>query len=295
MPDLVSPQTLASGWSAPVKVSAPVNTNCPEDAVEISRDGQTLYFLWTPDLGKNLSPSELLLGVSGTYYCKRTGGPGEFSHPKFYNLRQGAIAGAYDGELSFTPAGDRVFFHSTRAENTGYNSNPYVDDPMDIYVSTITAGVPGPAVNAGNTINSSYRDGEHCLSPDGQTLYFSSDRPGGYGGVDIWYSTWNTDHWSTPVNMGSVINSPGSDMQPAFAANYPDTIYFASDRSGTGFAIYRSTYNAGNWSVPEIVIQGQCAEPSLTADGSIMYFVHILTDSAPDPVFGADIYYVIKQ
>jgi hypothetical protein len=43
------------------------------------------------------------------------------------------------------------------------------------------------------------------------------------------------------------------------------------------------------------VIQGQVGEPSLPADGGIMYFVHVLTDGAADPVFGADVYYVERK
>jgi hypothetical protein len=72
-------------------------------------------------------------------------------------------------------------------------------------------------------------------------------------------------------------------------------MYFVSDRNGIGVAIYRTTYSAGAWQPPTLVIQGQVGEPSLPADGSILYFVHVLTDASADPVFGADVYYVMKK
>ena len=69
-------------------------------------------------------------------------------------------------------------------------------------------------------------------------------------------------------------------------------MYFVSDRGGIGVAIYRTHFNGSTWDAPVLVIQGQVGSPTLTADGSIMYFVHVLTDAASDPVFGADIYYM---
>lgn len=294
--DAVLPQTVdTERWGNPIKLGAPINTDCPEDAVEISRDGQTLYFMFTTDLGKNLPTAELLRGANGTYKATRTGGPGEFSYPTFFDLRQGSSQGAFDAELSFTPAGDTVFFHSLRPENTGYQQIPPVDDALDIYAAAIANGVPGPAWNLGEPVNSASIDGELCLSPDGSTLYFASKRPGGLGEADIYRSVKTGSTWSAPVNLGPPINSAAEDKMPAFAANAPDTMYFVSDRDNLGSVIYRSVRSGGIWQTPTPVIQGQVGEPSLPADGSVMYFVHVLTDGAADPVFGADVYYVERK
>ena len=290
--DITAPQTVDTAhWGAPQKVNPPVNTGCPEDAIEISRDGQTLYFMFTTDLLKNVPVSEQLQGKNGTYYATRTGGRGDFSAPLFMDLRKGASQGALDGELSFAPSGDTVYFHSLRAENTGVN------DPMDIYAAALTGGVPGPAWNLGAPVNSSSLDGEQSISPDGTRLYFASTRPGGSGNADIYFSV-NAGgplSWTPPGNLGAAINTIANEQQPAFAANAPDTMYFASDRNGIGSAIYRTVYHLGAWQPPTLVLQGQVGEPTLPADGSVMYFVHVLTDAAPDPVFGADIYYVVRK
>ena len=63
----------------------------------------------------------------------------------------------------------------------------------------------------------------------------------------------------------------------------------------SGSAIYRTVYSAGAWQAPTLVLQGQVGEPTLPADGSVMYFVHVLTDTAQSPVFGADVYYVERK
>jgi hypothetical protein len=291
--DWAQPQTVDTAhWGLPQKVDSSINTNCPEDAIEISRDGQTLYFMFTTDVLNYVPVSELLQGENGTYYAVRTGGPGEFSHPLFMNLRKGAAQGALDGELSFAPSGDTVYFHSLRLENTGLQQNPPIVDPMDIYAAALTRGVPGPAWNLGAPVNSVYLDGEHCISPDGSTLYFSSNRPGGNGKSDIYASAKSGSSWSTPVNLGAAVNTGDEEKQPAFAAQSPDTMYFVSDRDNRGQAIYRTVYSGGSWLAPELVIQGQVGEPTLPADGSVMYFVHVLADTA---VFGADIYFVQRK
>ena len=66
-----------------------------------------------------------------------------------------------------------------------------------------------------------------AISPDGSTIYFVSDMPGGYGGKDIWKSTSSEGAWSPPVNMGSDINTAGDESFPYVRAD--GTLYFSSD------------------------------------------------------------------
>lgn len=295
--DLVSPQTVDTiNWEDPVKVSPPINDNCPNDDPEISANGTTLYFYWSP--GLNLSSEELLQGTTGVYYAQRTGNPGEFGTPYFLELRKNTTIGAADGHPKITPDGTRIYFHSTRAENTGYQQTPSIDDPMDIYTAVLTGNSAGSASNLGTMINSVYVDGEQGISPDGTTLYFESKRPGGLGNGDgdIYVATGSGTSWSAPVNIGPPINTTDNEGQVTFAADDPDTMYFTSDRNSIGSAIYSSHFNGTSWETPVLVVQGQVGSPSLTRDGSIMYFVHVLTDNDPnDPVFGSDIYYVLHK
>ena len=66
-----------------------------------------------------------------------------------------------------------------------------------------------------------------ALSPDGMTLYFVSDIPGGYGGKDIWYVTKSGESWSRPVNLGPDINTSGDELFP-YVRN-EGSLYFSSD------------------------------------------------------------------
>ncbi|HEY4652571.1 MAG TPA: OmpA family protein [Pontibacter sp.] len=73
-----------------------------------------------------------------------------------------------------------------------------------------------------------YSIGHPAITPDGSTLYFVSDMPGGYGETDIYYSERQADgQWGPPVNAGSKVNTPGRESFPTLA---PDgTLYFSSD------------------------------------------------------------------
>jgi len=282
------PLVVSPDWSEAVKLAEPLNSLCPEDAVEISPDGKTLYFFWSPTV--NAPYEELLHITTGTYWAERVGDNlGEFTNPRFFDLQKGVEGGSVDGRLTFTPEADFVYFHSTRSSNTGYQQSPPIDDPMDIYVAPVIDGEPGPATNLGEPINSVYLDGEHTLSTDGSRLFLTSTRPGGLGGADIWVSAQTNGVWSAPINLGAPINSAAMDGQPAFAAHDADTMYFVSDRDGPS-SIYRSTYDGQEWRDPELMITGYVGEPTLVADGSVMYFVHVLVDD--QGVFGADIWYV---
>jgi Tol biopolymer transport system component len=277
--DAHQPTSEVADWDAPVRLNDSVNTDCPQDAIEISRDGTQLYVLYLEDVQDNLSAAQMLSRPDNTYMLTRYGDETEFGNRQFVDLGKGATQ-SLDGELSFSPDGNKVYFHSLRAANLGYQANPPTDDFLDIYVADLTNGVPGPGVNLGEPVNSVYPDGEEAIHPDGVTLYFASHRPGGSGGADIWESTFDGSNWGQPTNLGTTINSATNDYQPAFDAS-GDTMYYASGRNPLfGMAIYRTHKVVGGWSAPELVMSGLVGEPSLTADGQLLYFVHVLSDGS---------------
>jgi WD40-like Beta Propeller Repeat len=287
--DIAIPSSAVADWGNLRCLGDPVNTFCPEDAIEISRDGSTLYFLFTKDLLTNLIPSGDWGLPTGTYRALKSGGPDQFDAPVFYDLSPD-IGPSIDAELSFTRDGRRVYFHSLRPSNLGFQANPPTDDYLDIYVAEVVDGVPGPAHNLGAPVNSLYPDGEHALHPDGVTLYLTSLRPGGLGGSDIWKTTLSAsgDSGSTPINLGAPVNSASNDLQPEFTSD-GDTMYFVSDRSmQIGSGIYRSVRSGANWAEPELVIRGNVGEPSITGDSRFLYFVHVLVDTAG--IYDADIW-----
>lgn len=89
------------------------------------------------------------------------------------------------------------------------------------------------------------------LSPDGQRIYFSSNMPGGYGGMDLYYSEGKNGRWGPPVNLGPAVNTEGHEAFPFVDKN--NRLYFASDSHVGlgGLDIYYTSETGPNaWSTP---------------------------------------------
>ncbi len=86
---------------------------------------------------------------------------------------------------------------------------------------------PAQKYHAG--INTPAYEGLATFSLDGRVLYFTSDREGGYGKRDIWYSEWDGKQWKKPQNAGPLINSAHNDFSP-FISEDGKILFFASDR-----------------------------------------------------------------
>lgn len=94
--------------------------------------------------------------------------------------------------------------------------------------------------------NTTFNYAHPTVSSNGQYIYFSSDRPGGYGGMDIWMCERQGDKWGIPVNLGEKINSPGNEVFPFLQAN--NKLYYSSDGLGGlgGLDIFVTKLNISN-------------------------------------------------
>lgn len=124
----------------------------------------------------------------------------------------------------------------------------------DIYTSENSGGYWLPIHSAGNAINSPDTwESQPSVSADGQTLYFVSDRKGGYGKYDIYKSVrGDNGEWGMPVNLGPAINTKGNEKSPFI---HPDskTFYFSSDglMGLGGYDIFFSRMKEdGTWEKP---------------------------------------------
>lgn len=95
-----------------------------------------------------------------------------------------------------------------------------------------------------------YSVGHGSLSKDGSTLYFTSDMPGGFGGGDLYVSTYDGNAWSKPVNLGNTINTAGNEVFPNWHSD--SLLYFSSDGQPSlgGLDIFKSLKDGNGWSAP---------------------------------------------
>ena len=164
----------------------------------------------------------------------------------------------------------------------------------DLYISKKQGNDWSAPQNLGETINSRNWESQPSLSADGRILYFASDRRGGQGKLDIWYSVLkNKDVWSEPKNLGPGINTPDDDNAPFIHAN-GRTLFFASNGlpGMGGFDIFLSQKTDTTWSAPKNIgypINTQTDQVALyiSANGKKAYY----TDDNSDKTAGRSLLY----
>jgi len=125
------------------------------------------------------------------------------------------------GPISFTKFGKKAFFNSIglSAEKMGKKLTLKVFE-MD-YLTDEWSKPEGISLN-----NNSFSIYHPFISEDGEYLFYVSDRPGGFGGMDIYYSTKESGVWGSPKNLGPAINTPGNEVFPTLNEG---VLYFSSD------------------------------------------------------------------
>ena len=165
---------------------------------------------------------------------------------------------------------------------------------FDLYISYNTPAGWSEPLNLGENINTDFWESSPSLSPDKNALYFSSDRPGGYGGKDLYVSYRQSNGtWSKAENMGPNINTAGDELAPFIHADN-QTLYFTSNGlagyGGTDIYVVRKGHD-NIWGIPENLgypINTIENEGSLfiTSDGLNAYY----TSDRADTRGGLDLY-----
>ena len=123
----------------------------------------------------------------------------------------------------------------------------------DLYMSTLEGDEWQKPVKLDDHVNSPYKEVSACLSANGNIMYFSSDRPGGQGGKDLYkVMKFFNGEWSNPQNLGPTINTPYDEDAPFI---HPDekSMYFSSKGHNTmgGYDIFQSELlEGGTWTKP---------------------------------------------
>lgn len=147
--------------------------------------------------------------------------PGEIGNQSIYSSAL-FKENANDGTPAFTKDGNTVVF---ARGNTGKSKDPSPD--VDLYISKKTANTWSEPDRLSISDSLAW-DGSPSYSADERTLYFSSNRRGGKGGVDLYrVPIDNSGRFGRPINLGSTINTPGDELFPYVSAN--GKLYFSSD------------------------------------------------------------------
>jgi outer membrane protein OmpA-like peptidoglycan-associated protein len=193
-------------------------------------------------------------------------------------------------DLFFTIRNDSVWGYSEdfKTINTRYNegsaclskdgkflyfarcNSPESLGNCDIFVAELKADSTwGNVKNLGEMINSVSWDSQPSLSHSGDTLFFASDRIGGFGHSDIYYSVKDKNgKWQKAVNIGPIVNTGGFEVSPFFHHRF-NVLYFSSNGQPLNFGdfdIYKSYRFKGNWNEPKNI------GPLVNGSGSEYYF-----------------------
>lgn len=149
-----------------------------------------------------------------------------------------------DGDMyiSCLSADGRILFLS---KDDNYNS--------DIYTSIFDGATWSKAIKLNKNINTRYWESHGYLSEDGRQLVFASDRPGGFGGLDLYISRKLNGDWGPAVNLGPQVNTQYNEDRP-FLIKDGKTLFFSSQghRNMGGYDLFRSDLEQNNlWSQPE--------------------------------------------
>ena len=151
-----------------------------------------------------------------------------------------------EGPLAYSGDGKIVAFTKNNfVEGTRQIPNAGIE--LSIYLAEVTHDGDWKDARPYPFNGSGYSSGYPWLSADGSMMYFASNRPDGFGGYDI-YSTYKVGNtWTTPVNLGPTINSPGNEIAPFLSNN---SLYFSSDwhQGLGGMDIFRAEQVDDKWS-----------------------------------------------
>ncbi len=224
---------------SPESVGNGINTTDDEYWPSIPADGQTMIFTRQARPVENGRLNRV--GLEDFYISHLSGNTWQTA----VNAGSPLNSADNEGAQSLSSDGTYMFF-------TGCN-RPGGLGSCDIFFSAYNRGKWTYPVDIGSPVNTSYWESQPSVSADDQMLFFSSNRPGGVGGKDLWFTRLNSNKkWNRPRNLGNVINTVDDEMSP-FIHFDGKTLYFSSDgRPGMGgFDIYISRMQEDStWSEP---------------------------------------------
>ncbi len=235
-----------------------INSPYADYAPALNRDDNLLIFTTRRDLSRDpLEPSR----QENIYYSKNEGGVWLTARPieeLNTDLNEGSAVLSKDGKT--------IYFSRCFAPDSYGN--------CDLYMARLQADSTwGEFTNLGYLINSTAWDSHPSLTPGGDTLFFASDRIGGFGLSDIYFSVKNSKgEWQKAQNAGPIINTRHNDVSPFYHPR-EKILYFSSNGqllNFGGYDIYKTQRYKGNWTEPKNIgplVNGPGTEYYFTIDG----------------------------
>jgi WD40-like Beta Propeller Repeat len=229
---------------------AEINTSFQEYSPAFYKDG-LVFITSNPAVAKvKQSDNNTGKGTTSIFLSKPTengllGKPSPFA--------ESLTTSFYDGPLCFSSDGSMVYFTRTNLKN----NKPIKAKDGLVKLKIYSAQLKGEKWE--NIVEMPFNNKEYdfthpSVSPDGRRLYFASNRPGGFGGMDLYVATMIDGKWSEPVNLGPKINTPKDEVFPFIHAD--GKVYYSSNgkaRNIGGLDIYFTAKTDTGWLVPHLL------------------------------------------
>ncbi len=225
----------------PVNLGPGVNSDAAESAPTLDPTGRTLYLTSERKSRLNIDGGNDEKGWGENIYRIEKTSTG-WSTPEL--LPEPINSKENDAAASFSGDGQTMVYVVCGAEG-GVGS-------CDLYLATLEGTKWTNPRNLGNVVNSEEWDANPSITADGSAIFFVSQRPGGYGGSDIYVTRKNRfGDWGVPANLGPTINTPFGEYRP-FLSQDDKTFYFSSNgHPGLGDDdIFVSVLENGQWTEP---------------------------------------------
>ncbi len=207
-------------WESPENVGGVVNSIAAETGPGLSIDGHLLFFRSTREGGQ---------GLGDIYVAHRANPNDDFGWGPPVALGPDVNTAAEEAGAEYLQSAE------DGSANLYFNRAP-PGGTADLYAAAIARDgeTRGPAVRIAELSHPTATDQGPTVRTDGREIFFFSTRPGGSGGADLWTSTRRDVHspWSSPVNLGTTINSTAAEQQPSLSTD-GRILVFASSRPGS--------------------------------------------------------------
>jgi len=199
-----------------------LNTEKLDFSPSYCKDG--IVFVTTRGVPEDAGRKDIWMDDNFTsLYCSTKNDDGSLSEPEQFS--HALTSKFHDGPVSFSKNGKTLYFSSNHYDGKRRNTKKGVMK-QQIYRSR-KSGKNWSEPEEMNFNDQQHEEVHPSLSPDGRKLYFASDRPGGYGGMDLYVVNKRGNGWSQPMNLGEEINTKGNELFPF--VHDDGTLYFASN------------------------------------------------------------------